>query len=67
MINKKYLKNLISKEINGKRRTEITLLKNISNLTYEKIIVKYIFITLACLTLPHLLLNIFYENKLNYK
>jgi|TARA_X000000368_G_scaffold32527_1_gene24006 hypothetical protein len=38
-----------------------------SNLTFEKIIIKYIFITLACLTLPHLLLNIIYENKFSYK
>ena len=47
--------------------TVLGYMSEFSNLTYEKIIVKYIFITLACLTLPHLLLNIFYENKLNYK
>ena len=47
--------------------TVLGYMSEFSNLTYEKIIVKYIFITLACLTLPHLLLNIVYENKLNYK
>jgi Brp/Blh family beta-carotene 15,15'-monooxygenase len=36
-----------------------------SNLTFEDIIIKYVFITLACLTLPHLLLNIIYDNKVN--
>ncbi len=47
--------------------TSIVLLymSGFSNLTFENIIIKYVFITLACLTLPHLLLNIIYENKVN--
>ena len=34
-----------------------------SSFSLEEIVIKYIFITLACLTLPHLLLNIIYEHK----
>ena len=47
--------------------TVLGYMAEFSNLTFEKIIIKYIFITLACLTLPHLLLNIIYENKFSYK
>jgi Brp/Blh family beta-carotene 15,15'-monooxygenase len=45
----------------------LTYMSEFSNLTFENIIIKYIFITLACLTLPHLLLNIIYENELSQK
>ena len=45
----------------------LTYMSEFSNLTFENIIIKYIFITLACLTLPHLLLNIIYENKNSLK
>ena len=31
--------------------------------SFDIIIVKYIFILLACLTLPHLMLNIYYETQ----
>ena len=38
-----------------------------SSFSLEEIVIKYIFISLACLTLPHLLLNIIYEHKLSKK
>ena len=31
--------------------------------SFDVIIVKYIFILLACLTLPHLMLNIYYDTR----
>ena len=34
-----------------------------TNISFESAIIKYIFITLACLTLPHLALNILYVYK----
>ena len=39
------------------------MLSNFSDYTIDIIIAKYTFILLACLTLPHLMLNIFYEIK----
>ena len=42
----------------------IYLLSVYSSFSLEEIVIKYIFISLACLTLPHLLLNIIYEHKL---
>jgi len=42
----------------------IYLLLVYSSFSLEEIVIKYIFISLACLTLPHLLLNIIYEHKL---
>ena len=41
----------------------ILMLSTVSQISLESAIIKYIFITLACLTLPHLLLNIIYESK----
>ena len=41
----------------------IGIFYNYTNYTFDIIIVKYIFILLACLTLPHLLLNIYYDSK----
>ena len=41
----------------------VGMLVKYSIYTIDIIIVKYTFILLACLTLPHLLLNIFYETK----
>ena len=41
----------------------IGMLVKFSSYTIDIIIVKYTFILLACLTLPHLMLNIFYETK----
>ena len=31
--------------------------------SFDVIIVKYVFILLACLTLPHLMLNIYYDTR----
>tara|TARA_B100000902_G_scaffold119662_1_gene120068 strand:- start:1263 stop:2174 length:912 start_codon:yes stop_codon:yes gene_type:complete len=45
----------------------IYLLSVYSSFSIEEIVIKYIFISLACLTLPHLLLNIIYEHKLSSK
>jgi len=45
----------------------IYLMSVYSSFSYEEIVIKYIFISLACLTLPHLLLNIVYEHKLSSK
>ena len=45
----------------------IYLLSVYSSFSLEEIVIKYIFISLACLTLPHLLLNIIYEHKLGSK
>ena len=39
----------------------ISFMMGTYNYSLEQVIIKYIFITLACLTLPHLLLNIIYE------
>ena len=47
--------------------TVLTYMSEFSNMTFENIVIKYIFITLACLTLPHLLLNIIYEKKISTK
>ena len=41
----------------------ILMLSSLGQISFESAIIKYIFITLACLTLPHLLLNIIYESK----
>mgnify|MGYP001197355443 CR=1 FL=1 len=41
----------------------IFMLSTVAQVSLESAIIKYIFITLACLTLPHLLLNIIYESK----
>ena len=41
----------------------ILTLSTVTQISLESAIIKYIFITLACLTLPHLLLNIIYESK----
>ena len=41
----------------------VGMLVKFSSYTIDIIIVKYTFILLACLTLPHLMLNIFYETK----
>ena len=38
-------------------------LSTFTQISLESAIIKYIFITLACLTLPHLLLNLIYESK----
>lgn len=43
----------------------LTTISSITSLSLDEMIIKYIFITLACLTLPHLLLNIIYEKKSN--
>ena len=45
--------------------TFITLfmLSSLAQISLESAIIKYIFITLACLTLPHLLLNSIYEKR----
>ena len=45
--------------------TFITLfmLSSLAQISLENAIIKYIFITLACLTLPHLLLNSIYEKR----
>ena len=45
--------------------TFITLfmLSSLTQISLESAIIKYIIITLACLTLPHLLLNSIYENR----
>ncbi len=45
----------------------IYLLSTYSSFSLEEIVIKYTFISLACLTLPHLLLNIVYEHKLSSK
>ena len=45
----------------------IYLLQEFSSFSLEEIVIKYTFISLACLTLPHLLLNILYEHKLSSK
>tara|TARA_B100001057_G_scaffold161485_1_gene162102 strand:+ start:2589 stop:3500 length:912 start_codon:yes stop_codon:yes gene_type:complete len=45
----------------------IYLLSIYSSFSLEEIVIKYIFISLACLTLPHLLLNVHYEYKLGSK
>jgi len=45
----------------------IYLLSIYSSFSLEEIVIKYIFISLACLTLPHLILNIIYEHKLDSK
>ena len=47
--------------------TVLLYMSEFSNMAFENIVIKYIFITLACLTLPHLLLNIIYENEMNMK
>ena len=39
------------------------LLSSLAQISLASAIIKYIFITLACLTLPHLLLNSIYENR----
>ena len=39
------------------------LLSSLAQISLESAIIKYIFITLACLTLPHLLLNSIYERS----
>ena len=39
------------------------LLSSLAQISLESAIIKYIFITLACLTLPHLLLNSIYEKR----
>ena len=39
------------------------LLSSLAQISLDSAIIKYIFITLACLTLPHLLLNSIYENR----
>lgn len=41
----------------------ISFMLHVSSFSFEEAVVKYIFITLACLTLPHLLLNIFYHRN----
>ena len=40
----------------------ISLMLKLTTFTFQHVIIQYIFITLACLTLPHLILNIYYEN-----
>ncbi|MBL6700528.1 MAG: Brp/Blh family beta-carotene 15,15'-dioxygenase [Gammaproteobacteria bacterium] len=40
----------------------IILMLKLTTFTFQHVIIQYIFITLACLTLPHLILNIYYEN-----
>ena len=39
------------------------LLSSLAQISLESAIIKYIFISLACLTLPHLLLNSIYEKR----
>ena len=41
----------------------LLMLSSLGQMSLESAIIKYIFITLACLTLPHLLLNSIYEKK----
>ena len=41
----------------------LLIMSGYTNITFESAIIKYIFITLACLTLPHLALNIIYVYK----
>ena len=45
----------------------IYLLSIYSSFSLEEIVIKYTFMSLACLTLPHLILNIIYEYKLPNK
>tara|TARA_Y100000768_G_scaffold388576_1_gene385309 strand:- start:1997 stop:2902 length:906 start_codon:yes stop_codon:yes gene_type:complete len=45
----------------------IYMLSAYSSFSLEEIVIKYTFISLACLTLPHLLLNIIYEYKFTSK
>lgn len=40
----------------------MSLMLQLTTYTIQHVIIQYVFITLACLTLPHLLLNIYYEN-----
>ena len=41
----------------------LLMLSSFAQISLESAIIKYIFITLACLTLPHLLLNSIYEKR----
>ena len=43
----------------------IYLMSEILLFTLEQTVIKYIFITLPCLTLPHLILNIVYEHRIS--
>ena len=43
------------------------LLSSLAQISLESAIIKYIFITLACLTLPHLLLNSIYEKNIQQR
>ncbi len=43
------------------------LLSSFAKISLESAIIKYIFITLACLTLPHLLLNSIYEKNIQQR
>ena len=43
----------------------LILLQVYGNHSFDIIIVKYVFILLACLTLPHLILNIYYDIRKN--
>ena len=43
----------------------LLMLSSFAQISLESAIIKYIFITLACLTLPHLLLNSIYEKRFN--
>ncbi len=73
-----YHDNLIPKKYDTQRYLNIIVMSSIfftalvlfglltyGKYTFDIIIVKYIFILLACLTLPHLLLNIYYETQKN--
>ena len=43
----------------------LLMLSSLAQISLESAVIKYIFITLACLTLPHLLLNSIYEKRFN--
>ena len=47
--------------------TSVTLLSlsTLGQISFESAIIKYKFITLACLTLPHLLINLIYDSKVS--
>ena len=59
---KGYLQIIIMASVFFTILTIFVLLK-LSSSSIDIIIAKYIFILLACLTLPHLLLNIYYDIK----
>ena len=57
---KEYMKAIITASVLFTLVILISL-QNYAQYSFDIIIVKYIFILLACLTLPHLMLNIYYE------